>query len=74
MGQLRIMDRSGDIKLEWDGDKKAEVTVAEKAFNDNVGKGFLAYRVYDGGKKGEQLKKFDATAEKIIMVPPVTGG
>ncbi len=74
MGKMQIMGHEGDIKLEWDPDNKKEVELAEKTFKQNLDKGFLAYRVYDSGRKGESLEKFDKFAEKILFLTPLAGG
>lgn len=74
MNQMSIMGKEGDVKVEWDPDVKDEVDIAKKAFDDNIKKGFKAFRQYDDGKKGEQLDKFDPTAEKILFVAPIKGG
>lgn len=74
MGKMQIMDVTGDIKVEWNPDNKKEVEAAEKSFNEYVDKGFKAYRIYDDGKKGESITKFDKFAEKILFVVPVAGG
>jgi len=74
MGELRVLDRTGDTKLIWDTDKQDEVDAAEAMFNKLTKKGYLAYTVKKGGKKGEQVKKFDPELEKIILSPVVVGG
>lgn len=72
--QMAIMDGSGDIKIEWNPDNKEESEVAENAFKELFNKSWLAFRMYDGGKRGEQMSKFDKFAERIILVPPLAGG
>jgi hypothetical protein len=74
MGKLQIMGKEGDVKVEWNPDNKTEVEIAEKQFNDLKKKGFSAFRMYDGGKKGRALDSFDKFAEKILFVPPMAGG
>jgi len=74
MGTLSIMGEQGDVKVEWNPDNKKEVEVARKAFDENTKRGFKAFRMYDDGKKGEQLDKFDKYAEKILFIVPVMGG
>lgn len=74
MGTMSILGRKGDVKVEWNPDNKKEVEVAESAFKENKKRGFSAFRVYDDWRKGEQLRAFDAKAEKIIFVPPLAGG
>ncbi len=74
MGKMQIMDVTGDIKVEWNPDNEKEVGVAEKSFNEYIKKGFKAYRIYDDGKKGEPIEKFDKFAERILFVVPIAGG
>ena len=74
MNEMSILGKDGDIKVEWNPDSKKEVEIAEKAFNDNTNKGFRAFRMYDGGKPGEAMKKFDKFAEKVVFLPPLAGG
>lgn len=74
MGIMETMGIEGDVKLTWDPDKPKEVEAAEETFKANVKKGMSAYRMYDGGKKGQPLEKFDKTAEKILFLTPLAGG
>lgn len=74
MGELRILGEKGDVKIEWDPDNDSEVEVAEKFFKENVKKGFKPFRMYDAGKQGAPLEKFDKYAEKILFLPPLGGG
>lgn len=74
MGAMSIIGKEGDVKIEWNPDNDAEVKLAEKTFKENTKKGFLAFRMYGDGKKGEQLHEFDKYAEKILLIPPVQGG
>ena len=74
-GSIAVLNRSGDSKLIWDRTNEDEVAAAAALFDSLKAKSFLAYRAK--GKKGtrdEQITKFDATAERIIMVPPMQGG
>lgn len=74
MGRLSILDETGDTKVEWNPDNKEEVAAAKKSFEDYKDKGFKAYRQYDAGKPGTELKDFDKFAEKVLFVPPLKGG
>ena len=74
MGQLAIMDRTGDTKSMWDKNNPDEVEAARTTFDKLKKKGYLAFRVADGGKKGEVIREFDPSAESIILSPPVAGG
>lgn len=73
-GTLRIMGKPGDTKQIWNRDNVAEVEAARKTFDELVKKGYFAYKVRPGGDKGEQIKAFDASAEAVILVPPMKGG
>ncbi len=74
MGTISVMDRKGDTKLIWDPDNEVETASAKRTFDDLHGKGFLAYTVEKGGKKGSVIRDFDPDAEKIILAPPMAGG
>lgn len=74
MGELSVLDRTGDTKLIWDSAQDDEVEAARRTFNDLKAKGYLAYSVNKKGDKGEVMKKFDPDAERIIMAPALVGG
>jgi hypothetical protein len=74
MGTMAIMGKEGDVKIEWDPDNAIEVKIAKEAFEKNISKGFKAFRMYDGGKKGEQVKEFDKWAERLLFIVPLAGG
>lgn len=73
-GELRILGAKGDTKIIWDTDNEDEVTVAESTFADLIEKGFAAFKVKGRGEKGEQIRKFDPEAGKLILVPAMAGG
>jgi hypothetical protein len=64
----------GDTKLVWDAGNRDEVENARRTFDDLRAKGYLAFSVKKDGEKGEQIRKFDSDAQKLIMVPPMKGG
>ena len=74
MGELAVMDRTGDTKVMWAAENEDEVANAKRTFDDLKKKGYMAYSVKRNGDKGEQVREFDATAEKLIMAPPMQGG
>ena len=76
MGEMRILSREGDTKQIWDPENETEVEAAEMLFNELVKKkGYFAYYVdYKGKKTTKQMKVFDPTAGKIIIVPTVVAG
>ncbi len=75
MGQLAIMDRTGDTKHIWSPDNPDEVAAAKALFDDLVTKKkAAAFAVDEKGEKSERLKAFDPKAGKIIIVPQLMGG
>jgi hypothetical protein len=75
MGEMRVMGRPGDTRIIWNPRDVDETAAAKRTFDDLVGgKGFLAFKVANGGGKGTQIREFDAQAEKLIIAPPMAGG
>lgn len=74
IGELCVMDHTGDTKTIWDTSKPDEVEVARDTFNKLKRKGYLAYTVQEDGKKGTMIQAFDASLGKIILSPPMAGG
>lgn len=74
MSKLQIMDSSGDKTVRWRKDRPDEVRRAKDQFDEHIGKGYLAYRTGENGGEGEQLRRFDSNAERIILAPPISGG
>jgi hypothetical protein len=71
---LCVLDRSGDTKIMWSKSSDPEVENARKTFDDLRKKGYVAYRTAKEGDRGEVMRTFDATAERMILVPPMAGG
>ena len=59
MGELRVVDPTGDSKLIWDPKNEEEVEAAENMFDELMEKHFQAFTVKKDGSKGRMLKKFD---------------
>lgn len=74
MGELAILDSTGDTKVLWDTENQDETDAAKAQFDLLIGKGFTAYSVKKDGDKGKKITSFDPTAGKIIMVPRIVGG
>jgi hypothetical protein len=73
--EMAIMGIEGDLKHMWDPDNKEETEHARKTFDDFVTKKhYLAYTVDRKGNAGEQMRKFDPQAEKMVLVPQMAGG
>ncbi len=68
------LDETGDTKIIWDRANETEVTIAREAFARAKKDRFMAYKVIGDGKKGEIIREFDPTAERIILTPPMQGG
>jgi len=74
MGEMRILDGSGDTKQVWDPDNEDEVQAAKELFNKLIKKGYSAYRVGSKGAKAGRMEEFEAEEGKMILVPAVKGG
>jgi hypothetical protein len=71
---MRVIDRTGDTKVIWSDDNPDEVENARRTFNDLRKKGYTAYAVGAKGAKGEVVREFDPSAEKLILAPALVGG
>lgn len=74
MGELAIMNRSGDTKLAWDPGNTAETENARRTFDDLRKAGHLAYKMEANDARGEQLHTFDPNARRIVLAPAMRGG
>ena len=74
MGELSIMDDTGDTKLIWSANNQDEVDAAKEMFKNLKKKKYVAYSVKENGKKNEIIHDFDPNLEAIIMIPPIVGG
>lgn len=74
MGVLRVLNANGDDRVDWDPEVADERFARARAmFEEKVGKGWLAYAPdADGG--GTQLRRFDPSAEEIVLQPAIAGG
>ena len=73
MGEIRQIARIGDMKISWDAENEKEVTAARETFDGRIKEGWTAFRE-KMGIKGDKIKIFDQDAERIILIPPITGG
>lgn len=74
--EMRVMGLSGDEKITWDHGDDIQIKKARDKFAALLKQGYKAFVSKDiaGSKKGEEVKEFDATAERLILVPPMQGG
>jgi len=74
-GLMSTLDRTGAVRQMWDRRNEDEVDAARKQFRELTRKGYLAYKTEGkDGHQGEQIREFDAAAERIILVKPLVGG
>lgn len=71
---MAMMGRNGDTKVTWSRGNVLETDIARAAFDKAKKGGHMAYAVEADGRKGRVLQEFDATAERIILAPPMQGG
>lgn len=64
---LQILDESGDQRLIWDADNKAEIARAAKKFAEYLEKGWKPYAITVNGKRGKRIHSFDPEREEIVF-------
>lgn len=73
MSELRILGRGGDMKISWNSGNETEIAAAKETFEKRIKEGWSAFRE-KSGMKGDKIKIFDPDAERIVLVPPISGG
>jgi len=73
MGEIRQLARVGDVKLSWNSENDKEIAVAREMFDKMIKEGWTAFRE-KMGIKGDKIRIFDPDAERIVLVPHITGG
>lgn len=71
---VEILDGSGDSKFQWNSDNPDEVAAARANFDILIKKGYQAFKSNKDGTPGPQIKEFDGTLERMIMMPRASGG
>jgi phage terminase large subunit-like protein len=74
MGEMSVLDRTGDTKILWDAGNADEVSNAKRTFDDLKKKGFSIFSVKRSGDRGTRVDEFDPALESLIAVPRVVGG
>lgn len=73
--EIRILGAEGDTVVAWDHDDEAEVQTARDTFDRMTRQGYLAYRAEGkDDRRGSQIRTFDPTIERIVLVPAMRGG
>lgn len=71
---MRVVDGTGDTKIEWDVNNPAEVDAARAVYAKLVTNGqHRAFRM-DRGEPGEQMDEFDPQAREILITGALQGG
>lgn len=73
MSELRILGKGGDTRISWNNESDIEVAAAKETFEKRIKENWSAFREKKG-IKGDKIKIFDPEAERIILVPPISGG
>ncbi len=73
-GLLHKLDPTGDQQVTWDRKNQTQIGIARDAFNSAIRAGYMGYKVTADGRRGEVLREFDVTAERIILAPAMQGG
>lgn len=70
MGEMRVLNRKGDIVIEWDAQTPKSVAEAKKQWKQLEKDGYQFFEALPG-EKGELLKKFDPELGRVLVVPGV---
>lgn len=75
-GTMHIMNHDGDINVSWDKNDPDDVAMAKGWWDDATKvKKYLGYKVEgEEGRRGEVMREFDPTAERLILSPQAQGG
>lgn len=74
MGELSILDSSGDTKVTWNCNIPEEINSAKNKFNELKEKGYTLFEIFSNGDQGKELKEFNPLTESILAIPPTRKG
>lgn len=77
MGILRILDQTGDTKMEWRTEDDASVAAVRAEFDRLVGRQRWYAFARDVGATADEatlVRSFDERAEEIVLTRPLMGG
>lgn len=67
MGEITVLNKMGDEKLEWDPNDKEAVKAAKKEFNRLKKEGYNFYEVEE--RAGKQVTSFSKNLGRLIAAP-----
>lgn len=72
---LRVLDKTGDTRIEFDLESKEGLADAERVWNEVVSKGGSAFSVTPGTSDAvKRLNSLDEASQETILISPITGG
>lgn len=69
MGEMRVLSRDGDIRVEWDPKDTDSVTKAHEEWKRLKDDGYEFFEVTE--TKGKRVTRFDKKIGKVIAAPGV---
>lgn len=71
MGEMKIMDRSGDVTIQWDVTDGESTAKAKKEWDALKASGFEFFVPMEGDKPPKRVQKWDPDRGTIIAAPGV---
>lgn len=72
--ELRTIGKLGDVKISWNRENADEVKTAKEMFDKKIKEGWSAFGEMRLGTRGDQIRTFNPDAQRIVLVPPISGG
>jgi len=74
MGQLHILDKTGDSRIIWNVGDTEHVKTAKATFDGLRAKGYSMFSIKADGDTGGRVDEFKPELEQVIAVPRIVGG
>jgi len=74
MGELSILDSTGDSKIDWNCNIPEEISKARDKFNELKKSDYTMFEIFSNGDQGKELKAFNPLTESVLAVPPTRKG
>lgn len=74
VGEMSIMDGSGDTQVRWRTDRPEEVAAAKETFDNLMEKGYSAFASQYKTEAKHTVREFDPTMRETVLVPRTVGG